>query len=142
MKTWVPTEKDKTEKWWIVDATDKTVGRLATELANTLRGKNKPQFTPNTDMGDFVVVINSDKVKFTGNKWDQKKYYTRSRFFGSLREFTAKELKEKDSTEIIVKSVRGMLPKNKLSNQIISKLKVYPGAEHPHASQKPEALNA
>ncbi len=142
MKTWVPKQDDKQEKWWVVDAADKTVGRLATELANVLRGKNKPQFTPHADMGDFVVVINSDKVKFSGNKWLQKKYYTRSRFFGSLREMTAKELLEKDSTQIIYKSVQGMLPKNKLSNKIIKKLKVYPGAEHPHATQKPEAYNA
>ncbi len=142
MKTWVPKQADMNEKWWIIDATDQTVGRLSTKIANKLRGKDKPQFTPHADMGDHVVVINSDKVKFTGNKWLQKKYYTRSRFFGSLREMTAKELLEKDSTQIIYKSVTGMLPKNKLANKIIKKLKVYPGSEHPHATQKPEALNS
>ena len=142
MKTWVPKKDDKSEKWWIVDATDQPVGRISTVIANKLRGKDKPQFTPHADMGDHVVVINSDKVKFTGNKWLQKKYYTRSRFFGSLREYTAKELLEKDSTQILYKSVTGMLPKNKLSYKIIKKLKVYPGSEHPHSSQKPEALNS
>lgn len=144
MKTWVPKLKDMEEKgqsWWVFDAADKTVGRLSTEIANVLRGKNKPEFTPHADMGDFVVVINSDKVKFTGKKWLQKKYYSRSRYFGSLKEMTAKELLEKDSPEIIYHAVRGMLPKNKLASKLIKKLHVYSGTEHPHTSQKPQAYS-
>jgi len=127
--------------WWVVDASDQTLGRLATKIANTLRGKHKPQFTPHADAGDFVVVLNSDKIKLTGNKWDQKKYYRHTGYIGSLKTTTAKELLDKDSTQIITKAVRGMLPKNRLSSQIINKLKVYRGSEHPHAAQKPQALN-
>lgn len=129
-------------KWWLVDATDKTVGRLATEITNKLRGKNKPQYTPHVDTGDFVVVINSDKVRFSSpKKFDDKKYYSHSRFFGSLKEVTAKEQLEKDSTEIIKKAVKGMFPGNKLGKQQLSKLKVYVDANHPHTAQKPESLN-
>lgn len=140
MKTWNAKPNEIERKWWLVDASGKTVGRLATEIAKILRGKNKPEFTPHVDAGDFVVVVNSNKVNFTGTKWDDKKYYSHSRFFGSLKELTAKEMLEKDSTQIIKKAVRGMLPKNKLSYGLISKLKVYTGGEHPHAAQKPEAL--
>ncbi len=140
MKTWNAKPNEVDRKWWLVDATDKTVGRLATEIATILRGKNKPEFTPHVDTGDFVVVINSKNVKFTGNKWENKKYYSHSRFFGSLKEQTARELLEKDSTQILTKAVRGMLPKNKLSYRLIRKLKVYDSATHPHAAQKPQAL--
>ena len=140
MKTWNAKPNEVDRKWWVVDATDKAVGRLSSEIAKVLRGKNKPQFTPHADAGDFVVVINSDKVKFTGQKWDDKTYYSHSRFFGSLKELSAKEMLEKDSAAIITKAVRGMLPKNKLSRQQIKKLKIYTNAEHPHAAQKPEAL--
>lgn len=140
MKTWMAKTQEADRKWWLVDATDKKVGRLATEIANILRGKNKPTFTPHADAGDFVVLINADKVQFTGNKWDDKKYYRRSRYFGSLKETTAREMLEKDPTHIIYNAVKGMLPKNKLSRQLITKLKAYPGGEHPHDAQKPEAL--
>lgn len=141
MKTWIAKPLEVERKWWIVDAAGKGVGRLATEIATKLRGKDKPEFTPHVDAGDFVVVINSDQVTFTGKKWDMKKYYRHSRFFGSLKETTAREMLDKNSPEIIYKAVKGMLPTNKLSRQLIKKLKVYPTAEHPHAAQKPQALN-
>lgn len=140
MRTWVAKPDEIERKWWIVDASDKTLGRLSTQLATILRGKNKPQFTPHVDTGDFVVVINSDRIKVTGKKLEQKKYYRTSRFFGSLKEMTAKELLEKDSTEVIRKAVRGMLPRNKLSTELIKKLKIYSGSDHPHSAQKPQAL--
>lgn len=140
MKTWNAKTGDVERKWWLVDATDKTLGRMATEIARVLRGKNKPQFTPNTDTGDFVVVINSEKVKMTGNKWQQEKYYRRSRYFGSLKELTAAQMLEKDPTFIIHEAVAGMLPKTKLGRKLITKLKAYKGTDHPHQAQKPSAL--
>ena len=140
MKTWMAKTHEADRKWWLVDATDQTVGRMATQIANILRGKNKPTFTPHADAGDFVVVVNAEKVKFSGNKLGDKLYYRRSRWFGSLRETTAKEMLEKDPTHILYNAVKGMLPKNRLSRQLIKKLKAYPGAEHPHDAQKPEAL--
>lgn len=142
MKTWNAKPDEVEKKWYIVDATGRTVGRLATEIAKKLRGKGKPQFTPHVDTGDFVIVINSDKIKFNGaSKLDSKKYYSHSRFFGSLKEISARELLEKDSTKVITASVRGMLPRNRLARQQIKKLNVYTGAEHPHTAQKPEALS-
>jgi len=140
MKTWNAKPQEVPAAWWVVDATDKTLGRLATEVATILRGKHKPTFTPHVDTGDFVVVVNSSKVKMSGNKWDNKKYYSRSRFFGSLKELSAKEMLEKDSNKIITSAVKGMLPRNKLSSKVIQKLKVYESAEHPHAAQQPSAL--
>jgi large subunit ribosomal protein L13 len=140
MKTWIAKEGAVPRKWWLVDASNQTVGRLATQIANVLRGKHKAEFTPHTDAGDFVVVVNSKNVKFSGNKWDVKKYYTHSRFFGSLKEKTAKEMLAETPEQILIEAVSGMLPKNKLSRQLIKKLKVYPGAEHPHSAQRPEAL--
>ena len=140
MKTWVAKKNEFDRKWWVLDAEGQNVGRLATKIAMVLRGKHRPTFTPHTDAGDFVVVINADKVNFTGNKWDEKKYYRHSRFFGSLKETTAREMLEKDPTFIIENAVKGMLPKNRLSRQLLKKLKAYPGAEHPHDAQKPEAL--
>lgn len=143
MKTWIANkeEAEANREWYVVDAADKTLGRLATEVANVLRGKNKPTFTPHVDTGDFVVVINSDKVAMSGAKWDDKRYYRHTGFFGSLKEMTARELREKDSTQIITKAVEGMLPKNKLARKMIKKLKVYNDAQHPHAAQNPQALN-
>jgi len=141
MKTWNAKPDEVERKWWIVDAAGKGVGRLATEIATKLRGKDKPEFTPHVDTGDFVVVINSNDLRFSGKKWDDKKYYSHSRFFGSLKEISARELREKDSPQIIEKAVKGMLPPNKLSRQLLKKLKVYPTAEHPHEAQKPQALN-
>ncbi|MCB0340636.1 MAG: 50S ribosomal protein L13 [Pseudobdellovibrionaceae bacterium] len=141
MKTWNAKSETVDRKWWVVDATDQTLGRLATQIASVLRGKNKAEFTPHVDTGDFVVVVNANKIKMSGNKWDHKTYYSHSRFFGSLKEMTAKELLEKDSSQVITKAVRGMLPKNRLARQIIKKLKVYDGAEHPHSAQKPQAMS-
>ena len=140
MKTHIPKVDEVPRRWWLVDATDQTVGRLATRIANSLRGKDKPEFTPHMDNGDFIVVVNCTKVKFTGNKMDEKKYYTHSRYFGSLKEFTAKELIQDDPEKVLREAVKGMLPKNKLSTQLLTKLKIYPGAEHPHAAQKPQAM--
>jgi large subunit ribosomal protein L13 len=139
MKTWNAKTEEADRKWFVVDATGLRLGRLATQVANILRGKNLPTFTPNADTGGFVVIINSDKIEMTGNKWDTKKYYRHSRFFGSLKEKTAEQVKATDSEFIISEAVRGMLPVNKLSKTLINKLKVYKGAEHPHTAQKPEA---
>ncbi|MGE0764739.1 MAG: 50S ribosomal protein L13 [Bdellovibrionales bacterium] len=140
MKTWTAKPDEVERKWWLVDATDKTLGRMCTEIAKVLRGKTKPQFTPHTDTGDFVIVINSEKVKMTGNKWDQEKFYRRSRYFGSLKELTAAQVREKDPTMIITEAVAGMLPKTKLGRQQLTKLKAFKGSAHPHQAQRPEAL--
>lgn len=141
MNTWNAKPNEIERKWWLVDATDKTLGRISTEIAKVLRGKHRPTFTPHVDAGDFVIVVNAEKVKLTGTKWQDRKYYTRSRFFGSLKELSAQQLREKDPAQVIKASVQGMLPKNKLSRQLISKLKAYQGPSHPHEAQKPEALN-
>ena len=139
MKTWNAKTEEADRKWFIVDATGLRLGRLATHVTNILRGKNLPTFTPHADAGGFVVVINSDKIEMTGNKWNQKKYYRHSRFFGSLKEKTAAQMKDDNPEFIIQDAVKGMLPVNKLSYSLITKLKVYAGADHPHAAQKPEA---
>lgn len=139
MKTWNAKTDEVDHKWFVVDASGLRLGRLATHVANILRGKNLPTFTPNADAGGFVVVINSDKIEMTGDKWNTKKYYRHSRFFGSLKEKSAEQVKATDSEFIISEAVRGMLPVNKLSKSLITKLKVYKGPEHPHAAQKPEA---
>ena len=140
MKTWNAKTGEIDRKWWLVDASGKTVGRLASEVAKVLRGKNKPTFTPHVDTGDFVVIVNSENVNFTGNKWSEKKYYRHTRYFGSLKEITAQELREKDASQVIAKAVGGMLPKTKLGRRMLTKLKVYNGPAHPHAAQKPEAM--
>lgn len=141
MKTWNAQPGAVEAKWYIVDASGKTLGRIATEIAKILRGKNKPTFTPHVDTGDFVVVVNSEKVEMTGNKWNDEKFYSHSRYFGSLKELSAAQLRQKDASEVVREAVAGMLPKNKLSKRLIHKLKAYAGPNHPHASQKPEALN-
>lgn len=140
MKTYVAKTDDVQRKWHLIDASGQRVGRLATQIATLLRGKNKAMFTPHVDCGDFVVVINTDKLELTGGKWETKKFYRHSRFFGSMKEKTAAEMKVEDSTFILSEAVRGMLPTNKLSRHVLEKLKAYPGADHPHASQKPEAF--
>ena len=141
MKTTSYVTKEQAQRNWVlVDANGQTVGRLATQIANLLRGKNKPDFTPNTDNGDFVVVINASKVHFSGSKWDVKKYYRHSRFFGSMKETTAREMLDKDPGFILQDAVKGMLPKNKLSRDLMKKLKLFAGAEHEHEAQKPQAL--
>lgn len=141
MKTWNAKKDEVARKWWVVNAEGKTLGRLSTAIADVLRGKTKAEYTPHVDTGDFVVVVNSDKIRLTGNKWDQKKYYRRSKHFGSLKEANATQQLQKDAESVVRKAVKGMLPKNRLSRQILKKLKVYEGAEHPHSAQKPEAMN-
>nr|WP_230869814.1 MULTISPECIES: 50S ribosomal protein L13 [Halanaerobiaceae] len=127
-------------KWYLVDASDKTLGRLATKVADILRGKHKPSFTPHIDTGDFVIIINAEKIKLTGKKWDQKKYYRHSGYPGGIKETTYKDLVKKKPELIIEKAVKGMIPHNKLGRQVVKKLKVYAGSEHPHQAQQPEEL--
>ena len=141
MKTWNALPGAVEQKWYVVDAAGKTLGRISTEIAKILRGKNKPTFTPHVDTGDFVIVVNSEKVEMTGNKWNDEKFYSHSRYFGSLKELSAAQLREKDAAAVVREAVAGMLPKNKLSKRLIHKLKAYAGPNHPHASQRPEALN-
>ena len=133
-----PADTDK--KWYLVDAQDMVVGRLATQLADILRGKNSPKYTPNTDSGDFLVIINADKVKFTGKKWSDKKYYWHSNFVGGLKSRTAQEQLDKHPELIVMNAVKGMLPKTSLGRQQLTKLKVYTGVTHPHAAQNLETL--
>jgi len=128
-------------KWHIVDAADQTVGRLATRVASILRGKHKPQFTPNTDVGDFVIVVNASKVKMTGKRMEQKTYYHNTLYPGGARHEKFAELQAKYPERIISEAVKGMLPKNSLGRKTFKKLKVYAGAEHEHAAQNPQALS-
>ncbi|HBG81346.1 TPA: 50S ribosomal protein L13 [candidate division CPR2 bacterium] len=137
-KTYVTKPAEVIRKWYIIDAEDKILGRVATEVANLLRGKNKPTFSPSVDTGDFVVIINADKIKTTGNKEEAKIYYRHSWYPGGLKETTLKQLREKDATAPIKMAVKGMLPKNKLADQMIKRLKVYAGTEHPHSQQLEE----
>ncbi len=141
MKTWNAKQEEVEHQWWIIDAANQKVGRVATHVATLLRGKNKPIYTPHVDTGDFVVVINTDKMVLTGNKMNDKKYFSHSRFFGSLKEKTAAQMQEEDSTFIIREAVRGMLPTNKMSRHLILKLKAFKGPEHDHAAQKPQAYS-
>jgi large subunit ribosomal protein L13 len=132
---------DKVEKkWYVVDASGQTLGRLASNVAAVLRGKNKPEYTPNLDMGDYVIVINADKIKVSGKKMDQKIYYRHSMHIGSLRETTLREMLAKHPERVIEKAVKGMLPQGPLGREMYTKLHVYAGSEHPHAAQKPEVL--
>jgi large subunit ribosomal protein L13 len=134
-------KKDEVQKdWYVVDLEDKVLGRAATEIARVLRGKHKAIYTPSVDTGDFVIVLNAEKVRLTGNKLSQKKYYRHSGYTGSLRAITAGKLLEKAPEELIRKAVKGMLPKNKLGRQMYKKLKVYCGADHPHQAQQPKEL--
>ena len=141
MKTFSLKNSEVSRDWVVFDASDKILGRFATKIADKLRGKDKPTFTPHVDGGDFVVVINADKVKVTGNKADQKKYYKHSLYPGGLKEKSFKEVLESNPERIIENAVKGMLPKNKLGKSIIKKLKVYSGSEHPHESQNPSVWN-
>tara|TARA_B100000029_G_C17331191_1_gene871722 strand:- start:167 stop:607 length:441 start_codon:yes stop_codon:yes gene_type:complete len=131
-----PSEAEK--KWYLVDADGKTVGRLATEIANLLRGKGKATYTPNTDSGDFVVVINAEKVHFSGKKWDDKKYYRHSGYVGELKVRTAKEQLQRNPDFILMNAVKGMLPKTSLGRKQLTKLKVFTGDKHGHEAQKPQ----
>jgi len=137
MKTFVPKKEQVEKKWWLVNAEGKILGRLATEVAILLRGKRKPEYVDFLDSGDFVVVINAEKVKVTGKKMEQKKYYAYSGYPGGIREKSFKELLENKPEEIIRKAVWGMIPKNKLGRAAYKKLKVYRGPNHPHEAQKP-----
>lgn len=141
MDTYMQRPEDANHDWLIVDATDKILGRLATEVANRLRGKHKPEFTNHVDGGDFVVVVNADKIKVTGNKLDKKMYYKHTGYPGGIKSRSLKEMQEKNPELVIFNAVRGMLPKNRLSRQVIKKLKVYAGSEHPHEAQAPKTLD-
>ena len=127
-------------KWLVVDAEGQTLGRLASEVAAILRGKNKPTFTPNVDTGDHVIIINAEKIHLTGNKLNDKIYYRHTQFAGGLKQRTALEMRTKYPTKMIELAIKGMLPKNTLGRQMFGKLHVYAGAEHPHAAQQPEAF--
>ncbi len=140
MSSYMARSEDFEKKWYIIDGEGKTVGRLSTKIARLLRGKEKPQFTPHADIGDFVIVVNADKVKFTGKKWEQKKYYWHTGYPGGIKSITANDLAKKKPEEILRKAVWGMLPKNKMQDKLISRLKLYTGTEHPHVSQQPENL--
>jgi large subunit ribosomal protein L13 len=140
MKTYQATSQDRERNWFLVDAEGKTLGRLATQIADVLRGKRKPTYTPHVDVGDFVVVINASKVAVTGNKLEGKRYWRHSGYPGGIRYRTLGELLERRPEEVIRKAVKGMLPRNRLARQQLRKLKVYAGPEHPHQAQKPETL--
>ena len=132
--------KDIQKKWVIVDATGQSVGRLASNIALVLRGKNKPTYTPHLDVGDNVIVINAEKVELKGGKWEKKVYYHHTGYIGGIKATRAADLREKYPDRIITKAVKGMLPKNKLSNKLLTNLRVYAGSEHPHTGQNPEPM--
>ena len=140
MKSYMASPATIERKWYVVDATDKTLGRLSSQIASVLRGKNKPTYTPSMDTGDYVIVVNADKIKVTGKKMDQKMYYRHSDYVGGMKEATLKEMMAKKPEDVIKLAVKGMLPKGPLGRQMIKKLHVYAGPEHAHAAQKPEVL--
>ena len=140
MRTYQATSQDRERVWYVVDAESKTLGRLATQIANVLRGKRKPTYTPHVDVGDFVIVVNAEKVAVTGNKREKKLYWRHSGYPGGIRSRTLGDLLEKRPEEVIRKAVKGMLPRNRLARQQLRKLKVYAGPEHPHQAQKPHQL--
>jgi len=140
MKTYWTKEEDVERKWFVVDAEGQTLGRLASQIATVLRGKHKPIYNPSVDTGDYVVVVNAEKIHTTGRRMDSKKYYTHSGYVGGLKERTLRQMLETDPDRVIHLAVRGMLPKNALGRKIIKKLKVYAGPEHPHGAQQPEPL--
>ena len=140
MKSYMASPATVERKWYVVDATGYTLGRLASEVAKVLRGKNKPVFTPHIDTGDFVIVVNADKNKVTGKKLDQKIYYRHSDYVGGFKSTTLREMMDKKPEQVIKLAVKGMLPKGPLGRQMMKKLNVYAGPEHPHAAQKPEVL--
>ena len=140
MKTFMASPANIERKWYVIDAEGQTLGRLASEVAKVLRGKNKPIFTPHIDTGDYVIVVNAEKIKVTGKKLDQKIYFNHSDYPGGMRETTLRELLEKKPEDVITLAVKGMLPKGPLGRSMITKLHVYAGPEHAHAAQKPEVL--
>ena len=141
MKSFMASPSTVERKWYVVDAEGKTLGRLASEFANVLRGKKKPIYTPHIDTGDYVIVVNAEKVVTTGKKLDQKKYYHHSEYVGGMKEATLKEMMQKKPEFVITHAVKGMLPKGPLGRQMLTKLHVYAGPEHNHAAQKPEVLD-
>ncbi len=140
MKTYIPNLKEIKRKWYLVDAKDKILGRLAVKIAPILSGKNKTFYTPHIDTGDFVVVINAKKIRVSGGKEKKKIYYHHSGFPGGIKERTFEDMLKKKPAQIIQKAVKGMIPKNKLGREMLKKLKIYPGAEHPHQAQNPEKI--
>ena len=140
MKTYMASASTIERKWYVVDATDMTLGRLASEIAKVLRGKNKPTYTPHIDTGDYVIVVNADKIKVSGKKLDQKIYYHHSDYIGGMKETTLREMMNKHPERVIEYAVKGMLPKGPLGRQMYTKLFVYAGPDHKHAAQKPETL--
>ena len=140
MKTFTPTPKDINREWFVVDAADQILGRLATQIATRLRGKHKPEFAPHMDNGDFIVVVNAEKIKVTGNKLNDKFYYRHSGYPGGIKGRNLADTLERKPEDVIIIAVRGMLPKNKLGRAMLKKLKVYAGPEHPHEAQNPQQL--
>lgn len=140
MKTYSARAETVKHDWYVIDATDKTLGRLATDIANRLRGKHKPEFTPHVDTGDYIVVVNAEKVKVTGKKNRDKTYYRHSGYPGGMKAISFNEMIEKTPERVIQLAVKGMMPKNRLSRSMLGKLKVYAGAEHPHSAQQPKQL--
>jgi large subunit ribosomal protein L13 len=141
MKTYVAKPTDRERSWYVVDASGKTLGRLATEIANTLRGKRKPTYTPHIDTGDFVIVVNAEQIRVTGNKLADKRYYRHSGYPGGLKKRTLNDMLERRPEEVIRLAVKGMLPRNRLARKQLTKLKVYAGPDHPHAAQQPVPLD-
>jgi large subunit ribosomal protein L13 len=140
MKTYVAKPSDRERNWLLVDANGKTLGRLATQIADVLRGKRKPEYTPHIDTGDFVVVVNAEKIHVTGDKLAQKTYYRHSGYPGGIKSRTLGEMLDRKPEEVIRKAVKGMLPRNRLTRQQLTKLKVYAGPDHPHAAQQPKTM--
>jgi len=140
MKTYVATPNTRQRDWLVVDATGQTLGRLATQIADALRGKRKPEYTPHCDTGDFVVVVNAERIAVTGRKLEQKRYYRHSGYPGGLRSRTLQEMLDRRPEEVIRLAVKGMLPRNRLARQQLTKLKIYAGPDHPHVAQKPSAM--
>ena len=140
MRTYVATPATRERNWVVIDASGQTLGRLATQIANTLRGKHKPEFTPHCDVGDFVIVVNAERIAVTGKKMEEKRYYRHSGYPGGLRSRTLGEMLERRPEEVIRLAVKGMLPRTRLGRAQLRKLKVYAGPDHPHAAQKPEPM--
>lgn len=140
MKTYLPNNDQVNRDWYLFDANNQVLGRIATQIAGILRGKNKPTYTPSVDTGDFVIVVNAEKIMLTGAKFDDKIYYSHSGFPGGIKSISAGKLLQKRPEEVIRKAVKGMLPKNKLARHMLSKLKIYSGSEHPHKAQQPKTV--
>lgn len=140
MKTFSPTPADINREWFVVDAENKILGRLAAQIAHRLRGKRKPEFAPHMDNGDFIVVVNCEKIAVTGKKLSNKMYYRHSGYPGGLKETNLEKMLERKPDQVLISAVRGMLPKNRLGRAMLKKLKVYSGSEHPHAAQQPKTL--